>query len=104
MNMEEERDDHRSTARKYVILVIYDIISNKQRVKMAKLLSSYGTRVQKSAFEARLTRKQFAKLNADIKRILKPDDNIRIYKLYDYEEIITYGSKEYEQFEDVIII
>ena len=34
---------------KYIVLVIYDIISNKQRVKMAKLLLSYGARVQKSA-------------------------------------------------------
>ena len=90
--------------RKYIILIIYDIISNKQRVKMAKLLSGYGIRVQKSAFEARLTKKQYARLLRDIKKMLGPDDNVRIYKLHGYEEIVTFGDKEYEQIEDVIVI
>ena len=89
---------------KYVVLIIYDIISNKQRVKMAKLLSSYGARVQKSAFEARLTKKQYLKMLSDIERMLKPEDNVRIYRMTGYEEIRTFGSKEYETFEDVVII
>ena len=46
----------RENDQKYVVLIIYDIVNNKQRVKMANLLSSYGTRVQKSAFEARLSK------------------------------------------------
>lgn len=89
---------------KYIILVIYDIISNKQRVKMAKLLSGYGSRVQKSAFEARLNKKQYARLLKDIKKMLKADDNVRIYKLTGYEEILTFGDREYEIIEDVIVI
>ena len=90
--------------RKYIILIIYDIISNKQRVKMAKLLSGYGNRVQKSAFEARLDKKRYARLLKDIKKLLKPDDNVRIYKLHSYEEIKTFGDKKYEVMEDVIVI
>ena len=35
-------------ADKKLILIIYDIIDNKRRTKMVKLLESYGTRVQKS--------------------------------------------------------
>lgn len=97
-------DDAFPAERKYIILVIYDIISNKQRVKMAKLLSGYGSRVQKSAFEARLNRKQYAKLLADIKKMLRTEDNVRIYKLHSYEEIVTFGDREYDTFEDVIII
>ena len=53
-----EYDDER----KYVVLVIYDISSNKQRVKVAKYLNSYGIRVQKSAFEARLGRKKYQQM------------------------------------------
>lgn len=90
--------------RKYVVLIIYDIISNKQRVKMAKLLSGYGNRVQKSAFEARLNKKQYARFLRDIRRMLNKDDNVRIYRLHGYEEILTFGDKEYEIIEDVIVI
>ena len=71
---------------------------------MAKLLSSYGNRVQKSAFEARLTKKQYMKMLSDIERMLKTEDNVRIYRMAGYEEIRTFGSKEYEIFEDVVII
>lgn len=94
------REDHQ----KYVVLIIYDIISNKQRVKMAKLLASYGARVQKSAFEARLTQRQYEKMLSDIKKMLEPEDNVRIYRMTGYEEIHTFGTKEYETFEDVVII
>ena len=37
------------------ILVIYDIVDNKRRVKFANKMSGYGYRVQKSAFEAMIT-------------------------------------------------
>lgn len=94
----------RDTSQKYIVLIIYDIISNKQRAKMAKLLSSYGSRVQKSAFEARLTKKQYAKMMSEIQKLLKDDDNVRIYRLTGYEEIKTFGSRDYETFEDVVII
>lgn len=106
-NSEYMADDEKgilSSESKYVILIIYDIISNKQRVKMAKLLSGYGNRVQKSAFEARLNKKQYARLLRDIKGMLKIDDNVRIYKLHSYEEIKTFGDKKYEIIEDVIVI
>ena len=108
-SMKSEREDETEEAdvfseRKYVVLIIYDIIPNKQRVKMAKLLSGYGNRVQKSAFEARLNKKQYARLLRDIRRIMKEDDNVRIYKLHGYEEIMTFGDKKYETIEDVIVI
>ena len=94
----------REEPQKYVVLIIYDIISNKHRVKMAKLLSSYGARVQKSAFEARLTKRQYEKMHTDIEKMLKPEDNVRVYRMTGYEEIHTFGSKDYETFEDVVII
>ena len=47
---------------KMFILVIYDIVDNKRRLKFAKTLSGYGKRVQKSAFEALLTRQKYEKL------------------------------------------
>ena len=44
---------------KYLILIIYDISDNKHRLEISKLLEGYGTRIQKSAFEAWLTKKHF---------------------------------------------
>jgi CRISPR-associated protein Cas2 len=41
--------------RKYLIVVIYDIIDNKRRARFAKYLLGFGERVQKSAFECILT-------------------------------------------------
>lgn len=104
IQIDEIESSEAFSERKYIVLIIYDIISNKQRVKMAKLLSSYGNRVQKSAFEARLNKKQYARLLRDIKKLMKKDDNVRIYKLHSYEEILTFGEKKYEIVEDVIII
>ncbi len=74
----EGSEDDLYSERKYIILVIYDIISDKQRVKMARVLSGYGIRVQKSAFEARLNKKQYQRLLEDIRKILKDEDNVGI--------------------------
>lgn len=53
---------------KEFVLIIYDIVDNRKRVKLAKLLSGYGKRVQKSAFEAMLTTQRYnnCKRNSEI--------------------------------------
>ena len=86
------------------MLVIYDISNNKHRLKIAKYLNSFGQRVQESCFEARLNKKQYKKLIEGLKKLLKTDDNIRVYKIYGREEIETFGFKDYKELEDVIII
>ena len=37
-------------------VLVYDIADNKLRTRLAKVVEGYGVRVQKSAFECRLTR------------------------------------------------
>ena len=44
-----------------LILIIYDVVNDKRRNKLAKYLSGYGNRVQKSAFEAKITTKKYEK-------------------------------------------
>lgn len=92
------------TERKYTVLVIYDISDNKQRYRIAKYLSSYGFRVQKSCFEARLNKKQYQNLVAGLENRLHEEDNVRIYRLKGYEEIKIFGSRDYVMDDDVIII
>ena len=54
-------------ADKKLVLIIYDIIDNKRRSKMVKLLESYGVRVQKSAFEILINRTQYLEIIKGIK-------------------------------------
>lgn len=48
--------------RKYLVLIIYDIIDNRRRTQFSKFLLSYGVRIQKSAFEAYINQKLYDKL------------------------------------------
>lgn len=83
--VEDEKKD------KYLILIIYDISDNKHRLKISKCLESYGTRIQKSAFEAWLTKKKFEKLIGVLRQMARAEDNIRIYKLRGYGEVTVLG-------------
>ncbi|WP_291321996.1 CRISPR-associated endonuclease Cas2 [Desulfonatronospira sp.] len=63
-------------------LVCYDIVDDKTRYKVAKVLKSYGYRVQKSAFECPdLTEKSFLKMKDRLERLIDfSEDNIRYYR------------------------
>ena len=66
---EELEDD------KQFILIIYDIVDNKRRVKFAKFLEGYGKRVQKSAFEAMLSSQRYEKMVREIPKYIELKDN-----------------------------
>ena len=65
----------------FTVIVIYDIISNKRRTQLSKLLSAFGFRIQRSAFECLLTREKYKLLIERINRYAKAEDLIRIYRL-----------------------
>ena len=77
----------------FTVIIIYDIISNKRRTQLSKLLSAFGFRIQKSAFECLLIREKYKLLIEKIDRYVKPEDLIRIYRLN--QNVITqiYGEK-----------
>lgn len=65
-------------------LVTYDIASNKTRVKVARILDDYGSRVQESVFElADIKEKVLATCLVRLKKKvrLEKGDSIRIYLL-----------------------
>ena len=64
-NTEEE-----NSIKKLYILVIYDIVDNKRRVRFAKKMNGYGFRVQKSAFEAMITENLYRRLLHDIPELI----------------------------------
>lgn len=88
---------------KEFVLIIYDIVDNRKRVKLAKLLSGYGKRVQKSAFEAMLTTLRYNKLIEEIPRYIdKTEDNVRIYKITGKGKVTSWG--EVPEFDEEIVL
>jgi len=65
-----------------LIIISYDIVKNRQRLRVAKLLSDYGQRVQKSVFECDISEGQFTQLRQKIEAIInRKDDSVRYYFL-----------------------
>ncbi|MEG0392283.1 MAG: CRISPR-associated endonuclease Cas2 [Anaerovoracaceae bacterium] len=89
---------------KKLILIIYDITDNKARGKFVKLMESFGFRVQKSAFEALVTKRMYKKVIEEIPRFVSPKDNVRVYKLNNSNELYTWGDVHSGFDEEVIII
>lgn len=91
-------------------LIIYDLpdnkAANKRRTRLHKLLSGYGTWMQYSVFECFLTAVQFAKLQVQVERLIKPDeDSVRIYVLDAgaVKRTIAYGSEKPRQVSAIVL-
>lgn len=90
---------------KLFILIIYDITNNSKRVKFAKLLLGYGFRIQKSAFEAVITRQKLEKLKSEIPRYIdKVEDSVRLYQIRGKGQVISWGKEEEYSTDDIILI
>lgn len=65
-----------------LIVISYDIIADKKRNRLAKRLKDFGTRVQKSVFEADVTEKELKKLKQSLGLVkLDKHESIRVYQL-----------------------
>lgn len=89
---------------KLFILIIYDIIDNKKRNKLAKYLQGYGNRVQKSAFEAMLTRQKYDKLIKEVPAFVTREDSVRIYRISGKGQVTAWGVQDNVEQEEIIII
>ncbi len=97
-------DDELSEDRVFV-LIIYDIISNKSRNKFSKLLLGYGFRIQKSAFEAVISKDKLIKLLAEIPRYINEnEDGVRLYQIKGKGNVTTWGKNENYDVDEVIIL
>ena len=61
--------------------VVYDISSNDERVKVARVLKGYGFRIQKSVFECRLSRSGREKMIKELEGLGIKTGSIKIYRL-----------------------
>ena len=89
---------------KFYVLVIYDISSNRRRTKLAKLMKSFGFRVQKSSFEARLEERKYVKLLSELRLYVENEDSIRVYKIRGKGAVTVFGKDDTVVEEEVIII
>ena len=106
LEMDKEYEEMEFVAvdeRRYIVLVIYDIVDNKRRSRMVKCVERYGVRVQKSAFEAFLSKKKYERLVEETSRLIDLDtDSLRIYLLAAHTSVRSLGVGE-RHVEDVII-
>lgn len=71
---------------------------------MVKCLREFGDRVQKSAFEAQLTKRRYLELMDRAKRLINPiEDSLRVYILDSIVDIYSWG-KELERTEECIVL
>lgn len=106
--MEQENyffDSENETKKDLVfVLVIYDIVDNKKRVRLSKYLEGFGNRIQKSAFEARISRKSYEKLIREIPAFVTEEDSVRVYKIIGNGQVTSWGMKQDMEEEEIILI
>lgn len=82
-------------ANEVLLWIIYDIVSNKVRNKVAKFCRQEGLyRVQKSVFLGALNRTQLKALACRIEDIINPDsDSVYIFQMCedDFKKVILQG-------------
>lgn len=62
--------------------ICYDVKDDTRRLKVAKVLKDYGTRVQLSVFEAELDERKLERLKNRVRKVLKDsEDTLRLYPL-----------------------
>ena len=91
-------------------LIVYDLpdskAANKRRTRLHKMLCGYGKWTQYSLFECFLNAVQFAKLQTQIEKLIKPDeDSVRIYVLDSgaVKRTIAYGSEKPRQVDTIVL-
>lgn len=64
------------------LVVSYDITDDKRRVRLAKIMEDYLTRVQYSVFEGELDDKHYREMVKRLKKVIALEaDSVRIYHL-----------------------
>lgn len=64
------------------MVVAYDISDERRLVRIAKIISDYGVRVQKSIFEVTVTDRVFAEMKRRVESVIVPEkDGVKYFPL-----------------------
>lgn len=66
-------------AKKTFCVIAYDIIDDRRRNRVVKVIEQYGMRVNYSVFECMLTDVQFRNVQEKIAKLIKPREDSVIY-------------------------
>ena len=65
-----------------IYIVAYDIANNRRRLKVAKILESWGYRIQESVFQLRLDTATLARVRSRLTALISDsEDVIHIYRI-----------------------
>ncbi|PIX24352.1 MAG: CRISPR-associated endonuclease Cas2 [Deltaproteobacteria bacterium CG_4_8_14_3_um_filter_45_9] len=89
------------------VMISYDVVDDKKRLKLTKFLKDHGDRVQKSVFECNLSPKTYERVKSGIEKVInKRKDRVRYYRLckgcVDKVEISGWG--EVTEEEEFIVV
>ncbi len=96
--------DEKIESEKVFVLIIYDIVDNKKRLRLSKLLLGYGFRIQKSAFEAVITKKKYKELLERLPAYTSSEDSIRVYKIIGKGQVVSFGKETEHEIDDIIVV
>lgn len=64
------------------MIVAYDIADPKRLAQIAKIMSDYGSRVQKSIFEVSLGNQAFQEMRRRVEKVIAPEvDGVKYFQL-----------------------
>lgn len=67
-----------------LVLIAYDVADAKRLRRVARVMQSYGVRVQRSVFECRISYKHLDELMKKISSVIKHrEDRVHLYRLCD---------------------
>ena len=84
-------------------LIIYNIRDERRLPKVAKVLSEYAVRVQKSVFEFEGNDKSIKRIRYRVKKAIKEDEDFVVYFNIcesDWQKRVKYGSAVNEEVEE----
>ena len=94
----------------YYVIVMFDISDAKKYRAIAKVLKKYGRRIQKSVFEAHLTKHQISSMTRSLERLMTSEryycesDCIRIYRIAGNCEAVVFGDYVTSFMEENIVL
>lgn len=100
----EDPETAQSAMGNFLVVVIYDISDNKRRLKVSKILNGFGKRVQKSAFECIINKKQYDVLIKRLTKVISELDLLRVYRITGRADVKIWGDVVLTEFEDDIIV
>lgn len=90
-----------------MLLVVYDIQSDKIRTRFAKYLEKYGVRVQYSVFEIRHSKRFLENIQSEMRNYYEKqfteDDSVLVFQVPDHSNILKFGYPKNED-TDLLIL